>query len=117
MSKQYSVNSLNKYRIGNAIVQPSIMKGGVLNDYQIEALEWMVDLASQSSNAILADDMGLGKTIQALSYLAYLKEEHGIRGKHLIVCPKTVCINWLKEATKWLPTFRAVILPNTQLER
>jgi SNF2 family DNA or RNA helicase len=34
----------------------------------------MVNLASQESNGILADDMGLGKTIQAISYLAYLKE-------------------------------------------
>jgi SNF2 family DNA or RNA helicase len=34
----------------------------------------MINLASQSANAILADDMGLGKTIQAISYLAYLKQ-------------------------------------------
>lgn len=34
----------------------------------------MINLASQESNGILADDMGLGKTIQAISYLAYMKE-------------------------------------------
>jgi SWI/SNF-related matrix-associated actin-dependent regulator of chromatin subfamily A protein 2/4 len=68
----------------------------VLQQHQMEALEWMVDLASQESNGILADDMGLGKTIQAISYMAYLKEEHGILGKHLVLCPKSVCNNWIR---------------------
>jgi len=34
----------------------------------------MINLGAQNSNAILADDMGLGKTIQAIAYMAYLKE-------------------------------------------
>lgn len=71
-----------------------LLNGGELKKYQLEALEWMVGLADRKSNGILADDMGLGKTIQAISYLAYLKEEHGILGKHLIVCPKSVAGNW-----------------------
>jgi SNF2 family DNA or RNA helicase len=45
-------------------------------------------------NGILADDMGLGKTIQTISYMAYLMEERSISGKHLILCPLTVCNNW-----------------------
>ena len=45
-------------------------------------------------NGILADDMGLGKTIQTISYFAYLKQEHGLKGKHLIIAPLTVVNNW-----------------------
>lgn len=54
----------------------------------------MIELAYKKMNGILADDMGLGKTIQTISYLAYLKQEHGIKGKHMIVAPLTVVNNW-----------------------
>lgn len=70
----------------------------------------MIDLASQDSNGILADDMGLGKTIQAIAYLAYLKEEQGVRGKHLIVCPKSVAGNWARELAKWFPSAKVELM-------
>lgn len=56
----------------------------------------MIGLACQGANGILADDMGLGKTIQSIAYMAYLKEENGIKGKHLIICPKSVLNNWYR---------------------
>lgn len=77
----------------------------------------MVNLTCQNSNAILADDMGLGKTIQAISYLAYLKEEHGVTGKHLVLCPKSVCMNWIREVRKWFPSANVQLLLNTEAER
>ncbi len=61
-------------------------------------------------NGILADDMGLGKTIQTIAYFAYLRQQHGIEGKHLIVCPLTVCKNWEREINKWLPEANVHIL-------
>lgn len=70
----------------------------------------MINLASQNSNGILADDMGLGKTIQAISYLAYLREEQGILGKHLVVCPKSVAGNWARELTKWFPSAKVALM-------
>jgi SWI/SNF-related matrix-associated actin-dependent regulator of chromatin subfamily A member 5 len=70
----------------------------------------MINLAGQGANGILADDMGLGKTIQAISYLAYLKEESGVVGKHLVICPKSVSQNWMREIDKWFPSSRAVLL-------
>ncbi len=87
-----------------------MLVGGELKKYQLEALEWMINLAAQNSNGILADDMGLGKTIQAISYLAYQKEEHGILGKHLIVCPKSVASNWQRELKKWFPSARVELM-------
>lgn len=44
-------------------VQPSILKGGLLRDYQLDGLNWMISLYEQGLNGILADEMGLGKTI------------------------------------------------------
>lgn len=64
-------------------------------------------------NGILADDMGMGKTIQAIAFFAYMQEEHGISGKHIIVCPKNVISNWEREINKWLPTVRVVVLHAT----
>ena len=96
-----------------AITQPKLLSGGELKEYQIEALKWMVQLASKELNGILADDMGLGKTIQTIAFWAYLQEEHGISGKHLVVCPKSVMRNWEREVKKWLPTVRVVVLHAT----
>ncbi len=43
----------------------------------------------QSLNGILADEMGLGKTIQAIAFLAHLKEAGESKGKHLIIVPSS----------------------------
>lgn len=61
--------------------------------------------------------MGLGKTIQAISYMSYLYEVKGIKGKHIIVVPKNVLNNWKRELQNWNPIFRVVILPGTEIER
>jgi ATP-dependent helicase STH1/SNF2 len=40
--------------------QSSLLVGGVLKDYQIKGLQWMVSLYNNRLNGILADEMGLG---------------------------------------------------------
>ena len=59
--------------------QPSSISGGTMYDYQIEALNWMIQLFELNRtgcyiNGILADDMGLGKTLMTISMLSYLKQ-------------------------------------------
>ena len=51
-------------------------------------LNWLVLMHRQSLNGILADEMGLGKTIQAIAFLAHLKEM-GDEGPHLIIVPSS----------------------------
>ncbi len=51
-------------------------------------LNWLVLMHKQSLNGILADEMGLGKTIQAISFLAHLKDE-GDEGPYLIIVPSS----------------------------
>lgn len=97
--------------------QPKSIVGGQLKDYQLESLAWMIELASNNLGGILADDMGLGKTIQAISYLSYLYDSKGIKGKHLVVVPKNVLNNWKRELQKWCPLFNAIILPGMEAER
>jgi SWI/SNF-related matrix-associated actin-dependent regulator 1 of chromatin subfamily A len=60
----------------------------MLAKYQMIGLNWLVLMHKQSLNGILADEMGLGKTIQAISFLAHLKEL-GDEGPHLIIVPSS----------------------------
>lgn len=68
-------------------------------------------------NCILCDEMGLGKTIQAISFLAFLKDYKNISGPFLIVCPNSVVSNWLKELQKWFPSLKSEILIARKEER
>lgn len=53
-------------------------------------LNWLLLMDNQEVNGILADEMGLGKTVQAIAFLAYLKQVSNMSGPHLIVVPSSV---------------------------
>ncbi|GKB00752.1 RNA-directed DNA polymerase, eukaryota [Tanacetum coccineum] len=78
--------------------------GGELRPYQLEELQWMLSLFNNNLNGILADEMGLGKTIQTIYLIAYLMENKGMTGPHLIVAPKAVLPNSINEFTTWAPS-------------
>jgi len=52
--------------------------------------------------AILADEMGLGKTMQAISTMRLLLCSGEIRNV-LLICPKPLVSNWLREFSVWAP--------------
>ncbi|KAL8162208.1 hypothetical protein V2J09_013697 [Rumex salicifolius] len=97
--------------------QPALLLGGELRPYQLEGLQWMLSLFNNNLNGILADEMGLGKTIQTISLIAYLMENKGVTGPHLIVAPKAVLPNWVAEFTTWVPSISAVLYDGRQEER
>ncbi|KAJ0093614.1 hypothetical protein Patl1_25418 [Pistacia atlantica] len=97
--------------------QPSLLQGGELRPYQIEGLQWMLSLFNNNLNGILADEMGLGKTIQTISLVAYLIENKGVMGPHLIVAPKAVLPNWITEFSTWVPSIAAVVYDGRPDER
>ncbi len=51
---------------------------------------------------ILADEMGLGKTMQAISTIRMLLCSGQIRNA-LLICPKPLVSNWLREFSVWAP--------------
>jgi SWI/SNF-related matrix-associated actin-dependent regulator of chromatin subfamily A member 5 len=61
--------------------------------------------------------MGLGKTLQTISLLAYLRESRGVRGAHMVIVPKSVVGNWIREFKKWCPSIKAIRMGGTKDER
>ena len=51
---------------------------------------------------ILADEMGLGKTMQAISTIRLLLCSGELRNV-LLICPKPLVTNWLREFSVWAP--------------
>ena len=99
--------------------QPSIVSKvkGQMRDYQLEGLNWIVNLYIQGINGILADEMGLGKTLQTISVLAYLREFMGINGPHIVIVPKSTLGNWMKEFKVWCPSFNCLRFHGNKAER
>ena len=60
---------------------------------------------------------GLGKTFQTISLLAYLKFTRGLCGPHLVVAPKSVVPNWVREVKKWCPGLRVLKFHGDKEER
>ncbi|KAL5012096.1 hypothetical protein ScPMuIL_010647 [Solemya velum] len=89
---------------------PSYIKFGVMRDYQIRGLNWMISLYEHGINGILADEMGLGKTLQTISLLGYMKHYRHIPSPHLVICPKSTLANWVAEFKRWCPTIRLYVL-------
>ena len=81
---------------------------GTMRDYQLEGLNWMVNLYIKGINGVLADEMGLGKTLQTISLVTFLREAYGIRGKHLVIVPKSTLGNWMREFKVWSPVFKCM---------
>ncbi len=71
-----------------------------LRPYQRTGVSWLSFLRDAGLGAVLADDMGLGKTVQALA---------AVRGRTLVVCPRSVVHNWAAEIARFRPGLRAAI--------
>jgi hypothetical protein len=85
---------------------PAVLETDLLA-HQRECLLWLQEhWGAGSPGALLADDMGLGKTLEALSFLAWLREEmasgHVGQRPVLVVAPTGLLNNWLDEHDKHL---------------
>jgi superfamily II DNA or RNA helicase len=78
---------------------------GELRPYQQKGVDWLVFCREAGLGCVLADDMGLGKTIEALAAL---------KGKTLVVSPKSVLFNWQAEAKRFRPDLRVAIYSGTR---
>jgi superfamily II DNA or RNA helicase len=78
-----------------------------LRGYQQVGVDWLVFLRDAGLGAVLADDMGLGKTLQTICAL---------RGRALVICPKSVVYNWAEEISRFRPGIRTAIYHGVRRE-
>jgi SNF2 family DNA or RNA helicase len=81
-----------------------------LRPYQRHGLDFLAHAARLGIGAILADDMGLGKTVQALAWLVHEVGRDPDAGPTLVVCPASVVHNWAREAERFTPGVRVLLL-------
>ncbi|MEI7729865.1 MAG: DEAD/DEAH box helicase [Verrucomicrobiota bacterium] len=104
-----------KQRLANFDGIPSIPLPATVHadmrPYQKEGFDFLCQLTSLRLGGVLADDMGLGKTLQTLAWLAWLKEYYRKDPKpSLVICPASVLHNWRREAEKFVPTMKVLVL-------
>ncbi len=69
-----------------------------LYPFQRYGVKWLVE----NDSALLADDMGLGKTVQAIvAFRVLLRQGKALQA--LVVCPKSIRLNWMRELERWAP--------------
>jgi len=82
-----------------------------LRPYQKDGFDFLAHLSQIKLGGILADDMGLGKTLQTLTWLAWLKDRNKKNPKpSLVICPASVLHNWRREAEKFVPDLKVLVL-------
>jgi len=99
-----------------ATEQPKLVTGGKMKQYQLEGLEWLKTLWMNGLSGILADEMGLGKTLQAISLIAFFKENN-ISGPFLVAAPLSTVRNWIEEFKFWTPTINTIMYHGSKDER
>ncbi len=86
-----------------------------LRPYQKDGFNFLANLCRLKLGGILADDMGLGKTLQTLTWLTWLHEQHKKDPKpSLVICPASVLHNWRREAEKFTPHLKVLVLQSGQ---
>ena len=92
------------------VALPKILQAE-LRPYQKDGFDFLVHLVQIRLGGILADDMGLGKTLQTLAWLGWLKERNTKNPKpSLVICPASVLHNWRREAERFTPGLKVLVL-------
>ena len=102
---------LERLRGFQAIQEKPLPQGfvGELRPYQVAGYHWLHFLHDYEMGGCLADDMGLGKTVQVLAFLQSLREQGHAQAPDLIVVPKSLLVNWEREAARFTPNLRVRI--------
>ena len=94
-------------------IQPRLLPQvftGELRPYQKSGFDWLHFLHDFEFGGCLADDMGLGKTIQTLAFLQSLYGGQAPADRpgraSLLVVPRSLLVNWQREATRFTPGLR-----------
>ena len=92
-----------------AVAAPSGLMA-TLRPYQLHGLAWLQFLRHHTLGGVLADDMGLGKTLQTLAHVLTEKHAGRLDLPALIIAPVSLMDNWRKEAARFTPGLRTLVL-------
>jgi hypothetical protein len=81
-----------------------------LRPYQKSGFDFLCHLTRLNLGGVLADDMGLGKTLQTLAWLAWLRAQAKRPKPALVICPASVLHNWQREANRFTPELKVLVL-------
>lgn len=91
---------------------------GTLRPYQKLGVYWMRFLEQGGFGGLLADEMGLGKTLQTLTWLSLPRVDEASRGQPaMVICPTSLVENWAREAQKFVPHLRTLVISGAGRER
>ena len=113
------VNNLKQEQLEDEVIVPENLDK-TLRYYQKTGFKWLKVLDNYNFGGILADDMGLGKTIQMLSIiLDYIENDTKELNKRasLVVAPSSLALNWEKEAKKFAPQLKTLVIRGNSIER
>ena len=85
---------------------------GILRNYQVTGLNYLLSLSEMNFGGILADEMGLGKTIQVIAFLVYKKNK-----RSLVVTPTSLIYNWKEEFEKFAPSLNVGVIHGSKSVR
>ncbi|KAF2354949.1 SNF2-related N-terminal domain [Trinorchestia longiramus] len=98
--------------------QPKLLNPEMqLKGYQMIGLNWLSLMLQFELNGVLADEMGLGKTVQAIAFLAHVRETVQPEDLSLIVVPSSTLDNWARELELWCPSLGVLMYHGSQEER
>lgn len=80
--------------------------------YQFQGIAFLYPRAA----AVLADEMGLGKTMQAITAIRLLLRAAELRSV-LLICPKPLVTNWVREFSVWAPEIPLCVIEGDQAKR
>ncbi|HEV8308198.1 MAG TPA: SNF2 helicase-associated domain-containing protein, partial [Methylomirabilota bacterium] len=102
---------LDRLRDGTGLPPVPADLAGELRPYQRRGLGWLATMAALGLGGCLADDMGLGKTVMVLALLDRVRARSKAattRAPSLIVVPRSLVFNWLRETSRFAPDLRVL---------
>ncbi|MDW5594939.1 DEAD/DEAH box helicase [Conexibacter stalactiti] len=90
---------------GEPLPEIAARLGGELEPFQWAGVRYVLD----ARRTFLADEQGLGKTVEALAAI-----EADDAYPAIVVCPASLKLNWEREARRWLPHRRVVVVEGRQ---
>ncbi|KAH0788129.1 SNF2 family N-terminal domain containing protein [Histomonas meleagridis] len=84
------------------ITEKTISKSGqILEDFQLEGLNWLIKCYHEQTNCILGDLTRIGKSLQVILMLNYLSKRYEVNGPYLILTTNKRLEYWKQQIEEW----------------